>query len=71
LSGALLNFHLGGSDAAVTGGDLAYQYATAGDLSNLSMNPALAVLGATQFGTSAQNLQPPSALRDASPRLPW
>jgi hypothetical protein len=69
LSGALLNFHLGGSDTAAIGGDLAYQYASVGDLSSFSMNPAMAVLGTTQFGTAAQNLQTPAALRDTGPRL--
>jgi Ca2+-binding RTX toxin-like protein len=69
LSSALLNAHLQGSDTAAIGGDLAYQYATTGSLSNMSMNPALAVLGSAQFGTSSQTLQPLAALQDSSPRL--
>lgn len=69
LSTALLDFHLGGSDSAAIGGDLAYQYATTGNLSAMSMNPALAVLGASQFGMASQSLQPAAALQDPSPRL--
>ena len=69
LSSSLLNFHLGGSDTAAIGGDFAYQYARNGNLSNISVNPAQALLGNTQFGTTAQTLQATNALQDASPRL--
>ena len=69
LSSQLLNFHLSGSDTAAIGGDFAYQYARNGNLSNISLNPAQALLGNTQFGTTAQTLQAASALQDTTPRL--
>ncbi|QAU34865.1 calcium-binding protein [Janthinobacterium sp. 17J80-10] len=69
LSSALLEFHLGGSDTAAIGGDLAYQYAKSGNLAALSMTPAEALLASAAFGTSAQSLQSTVALQDMSPRL--
>jgi hypothetical protein len=69
LSSTLLNFHLGSSDIAAIGGDLAYQYAKQGNLSNVSLAPAQALLGNPQFGVGNQNLQPAHALQDLSPRL--
>jgi hypothetical protein len=69
LSSSLLEFYLSGSDTAAIGGDLAYQYAKNGNLSNLSMTPAQALLASPEFGTSSQNLQSASKLQDASPRL--
>lgn len=69
LSSSLLSFHLGGSDTAAIGGDLAYQYAKNGNLSALSMTPAQALLDSTLFGTANQNLQAANALQDLSPRL--
>jgi hypothetical protein len=69
LSSSLLSFYLSGSDTAAIGGDLAYQYAKNGNLSNLSMISAQALLGASQFGTANQNLQNLSSLQDSSPRL--
>lgn len=69
LSSALLEFHLGGSDTAAIGGDLAYQYAKSGNLAALSMTPAEAILASAAFGTTTQNLQSTVALQDMSPRL--
>lgn len=69
LSPWLLNFYLNSSDTAAIGGDLAYQYAKNGSLSNISMTPAQALLASAQFGTANQNLQATSALQDLSPRL--
>ncbi|QPI53076.1 hypothetical protein IV454_03500 [Massilia antarctica] len=69
LSSSLLSFHLGGSDTAALGGDLATQYAKNGNLAALSMMPAGAVLSSAQFGTASQTLQAPSALVDLTPRL--
>jgi hypothetical protein len=69
LTNALLTEHLGGSDSAALGGDLAYQYARFGNLSDISMNPALAILSASSYGQSAQMLQPSLALHDGSLRL--
>lgn len=68
LSASLLEFYLAGSDTAAIGGDLAYQYAKNGNLSNFSMTPAQSLLASPQFG-SAQGLQNVAALQDASPRL--
>ncbi|ATQ75211.1 hypothetical protein CR152_12300 [Massilia violaceinigra] len=69
LSSSLLGFHLGGSDTAAIGGDLAYQYARNGNLSALSLAPADALLAAAPFGAAVQNLQAGSALQDLTPRL--
>jgi len=69
LSSALLNFYLNSEDTAAIGGDLAYQYAKNGNMSNLSLNPALAVLGSAQFGGAPQSLQGASVLQDMSARL--
>ncbi|NHZ79420.1 hypothetical protein F2P44_09045 [Massilia sp. CCM 8695] len=69
LSSSLLNFYLSGSDTAAIGGDLAYQYAKNGTLSNVSLTPAAAILANASFGTAAQTLQAGSALQDLSPRL--
>jgi len=69
LSSSMSEFHLGGSDTAAIGGDLAYQYAKNGNLSSLSMTPALTVLGNPSFGIAEQALQPFSALKDLSPWL--
>ena len=69
LSSSLLNFYLSGSDTAAIGGDLAYQYAKNGNLSNISLTPAQALLAGTTFGTGNQNLQLAGSLQDMSPRL--
>lgn len=69
LSSSLLNFYLSGSDTAAIGGDLAYQYARNGNLSNISAGPAQAILGSSQFGVGSQNLRAISELQDMSPRL--
>jgi len=69
LSNALLANHLGGSDTAALGGDLAYQYNRFGNLGNVSFTPALGVLSNGTFGVSAQTLQALSSLQDTSVRL--
>lgn len=69
LSSSLLSFYLTSSDTAAIGGDLAYQYAKNGNLSNISLTPADTILSSAQFGTSAQNLQAVASLQDLSPRL--
>lgn len=69
LSSSLLEFYLTSSDTAAIGGDLAYQYAKAGNLSAFSMTPAQALLSSAQYGTSAQALQASANLQDASVRL--
>ena len=69
LASSLLEFHLGGSDVSAIGGDVAYQYATSGNLANLSVVPTHALLTDASFGTAAQNLQSPASLQDQTPRL--
>jgi trimeric autotransporter adhesin len=69
LTNALVAQHLGGSDTAAIGGDLAYRYGRVDSLSDISFTPALALLAAAGFGSSAQNLQALASLQDASPRL--
>ena len=69
LSNALLSQHLSGSDTAAMGGDLAYRYARAGGLSEISFTPAVGILSAAGFGTSAQTLQALATLQDSSARL--
>ena len=41
----LLDAHLGGSDGAALGGDLAYQYGKAGTLAGIGLPAAQSVLG--------------------------
>jgi hypothetical protein len=69
LTNALLAQHLSGSDSAAIGGDLAYRYNRFGTLSDISLTPALGILGASGFGTSAQTLQTLASLQDSSARL--
>jgi trimeric autotransporter adhesin len=69
LTNGLLNFMLAGSDTGALGGDLAYQYGKNGNLSNVSLTPAQAILGNSSFGATAQTLQPIANLQDSSPRL--
>jgi Ca2+-binding RTX toxin-like protein len=69
LSASLLEFHLGGSDTAAIGGDLAYQYAKNGNLTSMSLTPSQGLLAGPYFGAANQNLQPTTALQDLSPRL--
>jgi trimeric autotransporter adhesin len=69
LTNALLEEHLGGSDAAAIGGDLAYEYARFGSLGAVSSVPALDVLAAGTFGQSTQNFQGAVGMQDGSPRL--
>lgn len=69
LTNALLAQHLSGSDTAAIGGDLAYRYNRFGTLSDISFTPALGILGASGFGTTAQALQGLASLQDSSARL--
>ncbi|NHZ88104.1 hypothetical protein F2P45_03560 [Massilia sp. CCM 8733] len=65
----LEQFHLGGSDTAAIGGDLAYQYALNGSLSNIGMTTAIGIVGSAAFGTAGQLLLDPASLNDGSPLL--
>ncbi|GGI54681.1 calcium-binding protein [Oxalicibacterium solurbis] len=69
LSSSLMDFYLQGSDTEAMGGDLTYQYGKTGSLSGISMLPAQAIMGSSQFGINPQALQTASALADSSPRL--
>lgn len=69
LSSSMSDYHLGGSDTAAIGGDLAYQYARMGSLSSISLKPAQAILADAQFGRGNQHLLAASALQDGSLRL--
>jgi Ca2+-binding RTX toxin-like protein len=69
LTNALATQYLTGSDTAAIGGDLAYRYNRFGTLSDISFNPALAILGNASFGTAAQTLQSTGSLQDTTPRL--
>jgi len=63
LTQALTDFHLGGSDSAALGGDLAYQYGTNGTLAGIGVIAAQSVLGSASLGVQAQTLQPPATLQ--------
>jgi Ca2+-binding RTX toxin-like protein len=69
LTNALLAQHLSGSDTAALGGDLAYRYGRFGTLSDISFTPAIGILSAAGFGTSAQTLQSLAVLQDSTARL--
>jgi Ca2+-binding RTX toxin-like protein len=69
LTNALVAQHLGGSDTAAIGGDLAYRYGRFDTLSDISFTPAVALLAAAGFGTTAQALQALGSLQDSSARL--
>ncbi|MFZ5755551.1 MAG: VCBS domain-containing protein [Pseudomonadota bacterium] len=56
LAGALTEFHLGGSDTAAIGGDLAYRYGLNGSLTGLSAGGATSLLGSSSFGSATQDL---------------
>ncbi|MDR3391640.1 MAG: DUF2974 domain-containing protein [Sulfuriferula sp.] len=61
LSQDLLTAHLSGSDSAMLGGDLAYNYGQNGSLAGSSVLLAQGTISSAQFGTAAQSLQPGSA----------
>jgi Ca2+-binding RTX toxin-like protein len=69
LTNALAAQYLSGSDTAAIGGDLAYRYNRFGNLGDISVTPAMGIIGASGFGTSAQALQSLGSLQDSSPRL--
>ena len=66
---ALAAHHLGGSDSAALGGDLAYRYGLRGGLGEIGFTPAVGILAVSGFGSAAQALQPLSSLQDGSLRL--
>ena len=69
VTNALLEAHLGASDDAALGGDLAYWYGKNGSLAGLSLQAAQQVIGAAGFGADAQALHPFSGLQDGLVKL--
>lgn len=69
LAGALAEFHVGGGDIAALGGDLAYQYGSAGTLAGLGATPLQGSLAGSQFGVVPQTLQPLAILQTGTVRL--
>jgi Ca2+-binding RTX toxin-like protein len=69
LMNELLDAHLGGSDAAALGGDLAYRYGMTGALAGMSWDAAQETIAAPGFGTQQQTLQPLAQLPDDSVKL--
>jgi len=69
LTQALMDFHLTGSDTEALGGDLAYQYGKNGNLSNVGLAAAQAILSDPAFGTGAQALRPLTGLQEGALRL--
>jgi hypothetical protein len=66
---SMLGAHLGGSDVAAIGGDLAYQYGHAGSLANVSVDAAQAMLASAQLNIDPQALQSVAALQTGGQRL--
>lgn len=66
---ALLDAHLARSDLAGLGGDLTYGYGKNGNLSDMDIKSAQAVLGSSQFGSANQILLTANAVVDSAPRL--
>ncbi len=58
LTNALTSFHLGGSDTAALGGDLAYWYGKNGNLTGMNVSAAHDVVGGAGFGSANQSLRP-------------
>jgi hypothetical protein len=69
LTNALLSFHLGGSDTAALGGDLAYQHGRFGNLANVGTVGAQNVLAGSGFGSATQTFQPLASLQDGLVKL--
>ncbi|WP_096696135.1 VCBS domain-containing protein [Polaromonas sp. AER18D-145] len=66
LMNSLLDAHLQGSNTAALGGDLSYQYATAGSLAGIGLGAAQVSLAA---GTDWQNLKSRSELEQGNVKL--
>ena len=58
MTDALLDVHLTSSDTAALGGDLAYVYGSQGNLTGFNVSTAESELSNTQFGRTAQTLNP-------------
>ena len=60
---------LAASDTEAVGGDLAYQYGTAGSLAGIGLTTAQQVMATSQLGTQAQALRPLSELQTGTVKL--
>jgi len=69
LMNELLDAHLGGSDDAALGGDLAYRYGMTGTLAGMGWDAAQGTVAAAGFGVDKQKLQPLAQLPDDSVKL--
>jgi hypothetical protein len=65
----LLEAHLGSSDTAALGGDIAAVYADRGDLSGMNLSAAQDILKAGDFGALAQTLRPWGEISNEPVRL--
>jgi Ca2+-binding RTX toxin-like protein len=65
LTNAITSFQLAGSDTEALGGDLAYWYGKNGNFATLGVQPVQDILGAANFGSGQQTLQPPRPCRQA------
>jgi hypothetical protein len=59
---------MSGDDAAM-GGDLAYQYGVTGSLAGIAVSAAQAVVGASDFGSTTQQLHALDSLQDGLVKL--
>ena len=69
LTDAQTQFHLGGSDSAALGGDLACQYGVNGTLAGIAINAAQGTVSSSQFGKQSQTLDSQSHLKDGLVKL--
>jgi hypothetical protein len=69
LMNELLDAHLGGSDDAALGGDLAYRYGMTGTLAGMTWDAARDTVAAAGFGVEQQTLQPLAQLQDEAVKL--
>jgi Ca2+-binding RTX toxin-like protein len=69
LTNAIASFQLSGSDTEALGGDLAYSYGKNGNFAGVGYQPAQDTLGAANFGSSRQTLQPAAELQTGVVRM--
>ena len=66
---SLLGAHLGESDVAALGGDLAYRFGHDGSLANVSVGVAQALLANAQLNVNPQALQAVASLQTGGQQL--
>jgi len=69
LTNALTQYHLGGSNEAALGGDLAYWYGKNGSLSGMNVVSAQEVVASSNFCSSNQTIRPFTGLQDGMVKL--